>query len=521
MSSRWHLSLHTLLWVVLLWPGLAHAQFLIAPHLQNAQQDGVTFVWAMESSESGVVTIDSVGDFSSLGIGELHEVTVTGLDPATSYDYTIESGDAVASGAFTTAPSNPLVPFSFVVLGDTRSGHDDHQAVIDGIADELPLGFAVHTGDMVSSGEEQADWTRFFEIESALNSAIPWYPVIGNHEEDEGRTPVWFTDYLAPPVDSSGMEEYYAFTYANSAFIVLDHHVNVESRLFGLWTDFSADQLSWLESVLDDYSSDPTIQHIFLFAHEPPYSSNEGRNGSHAMRLLNGTLADHGVDAVFTGHDHYLERGESPEGVPYFVMGGGGAPIYDNESEGHLGYKFPSALPWLDDGHTVDFAASSFGFALIEIENGQVDITIKDELGGVLDAISWNTGDVEPPTDPDAGVDAGTPDAAPDAALDAGVGDAEPYDDAGRGDAEPHEDSGAGDAEPYDDGGSTDDAGPIEAGVVDSGNGDDGGREAGPHTDSGEELPHREEPTSGCSCRASSGQRHVSITARLIELMLD
>ena len=34
----------------------------------------------------------------------------------------------------------------------------------------------------------------------------------------------------------------------------------------------------------------------------------------------------HGVSAMFGGHDHFYERGES-DGLVYFVTGGGGAPL--------------------------------------------------------------------------------------------------------------------------------------------------------------------------------------------------
>ena len=38
-------------------------------------------------------------------------------------------------------------------------------------------------------------------------------------------------------------------------------------------------------------------------------------------------LAAHGVDLLFSGHDHIYERGQGV-GIKYIISGGGGAPLY-------------------------------------------------------------------------------------------------------------------------------------------------------------------------------------------------
>jgi MYXO-CTERM domain-containing protein len=340
---------------------------------------------------------------------------ITGLIPDTGYSYSVDGDGATDTGTFTTAPTNPLTPFVFIAVGDNRSIHADHQSVVDAIdLNEADADFLMNTGDMVSSGEVAADWQFYFDIEYALIKELPWFPTVGNHEEDNGALPIFFSDYLAPPTDTSGTETYYSFTYANSAFIVLDGHVDIVP-LIG---DFSTTQKTWLVGQLSQYQTDPTIQHIFVFVHEPPYSSVATRSGNYHLRvLLLNEFVTYGIDAVISGHDHYLERGESPDQIPYFTMGGGGAPLYTNESEGNLGYKPATIAGLFNDDHTVNFALSAHGYMRVEVNNGQVDAYIKDLSGGVLDTMSWNTGDIIP--GPDGGVaDAGVPDAgAPDAAA--------------------------------------------------------------------------------------------------------
>ncbi len=406
----------------------AEADIIKGPHLQALRTDGITVVWQQENAGPGTVTINGTV-YNSPSNQTLHEVTITGLVADTTYSYTVDSDGITDSGTFTTAQSDPLACFEFLAVGDNRSIHEDHTTVVTTLLAETNARFLMNTGDMISAGEVAADWQFFFDIEYPLIKDMPWYPTIGNHESDDDALPIFYTDFLAPPTDTSGTENYYSFVYANSAFLVLDGHVDVVPVLGG----FSADQMTWLNAELAQYSGDPAVQHIFVFTHEPPYSSKDGRTGNYNLRELLREASDifavHGVDAVITGHDHYMERGESPAGIRYYIMGGGGAPLYPNESEGDLGSK-PATLEGLfTDAHTVHYAQSIHGYLRVTVCNGQVDaevigITDITNPSGptvtVVDTTSWNTGDITPPG-PDAGVtDAGVADGSapqPDGAV--------------------------------------------------------------------------------------------------------
>ncbi len=395
LSSPAALGLVTALAASAITASTAHGSVIKGPHLQDLRQDGITILWEQDSAGTGTVTID--GNALPSPSQLIHEVVVTNLSPATTYSYTVEADGETYNGSFTTAPSVPLSPVSFVVVGDNRTDHIAHGALVSALSAEPPLDLVINTGDMVSSGEVAADWQSFFDIEHSFILNTPWYPTIGNHEEDGGDLPHFYTDYLAPPTTTSGKEEYYSFTYANTAFLVLDGHVNVDDLL--VYENFDATQLAWIDTMLAQYSADPAIQHIFVFNHEPPYSSKAGRAGSRALRFLFPKFVQYGVDAVISGHDHYLERGESlgaNPGVRYWIMGGGGAPLYANESVGNLGYKAATFLGWFEDEHNVSFAMENHGYMTLSICNGQVDTAVKDTQGNVVDTLSWNTGDVAP-----------------------------------------------------------------------------------------------------------------------------
>ncbi len=408
--------------LMLLQPSHSRADIIKGPHLQNLRTDGITVVWQQENPGPGSVTINGTV-YSSAASQTLHEVAVTGLTADTTYSYTVDADGVSDNGTFTTAQSDPLACFTFLAVGDNRSIHADHAMVVSTLQAETGIRFLMNTGDMVSSGEIGADWQFYFDIEYPLLKNMPWYPCIGNHETDNSTLPSYYTDFLAPPTDTSGSENYYSFVYANSAFIVLDFHVDIVPVLGTL----SNAQMSWLQSELTQHQANPAVQHIFVFVHEPPYSSKDGRAGNYQVRELlresSDLFAVHGVDAVITGHDHYMERGEAPSGIPYYIMGGGGAPLYANESEGNLGYKGPTLEGIFTDAHTVHYAQSIHGFLRITVCNGQVDtevVGITDITNpsgptvSVVDAHGWNTGDITP--GPDAGAqDAGVPDAAPQA----------------------------------------------------------------------------------------------------------
>jgi 3',5'-cyclic AMP phosphodiesterase CpdA len=80
-------------------------------------------------------------------------------------------------------------------------------------------------------------------------------------------------------------------------------------------------QLEWIDTSLRDARDDWKI----CYFHHPLYS-NAGRHGSSVdLRvLLEPIFVRHGVDVVFSGHDHVYERVSPQNGIYYFVSGAGG-----------------------------------------------------------------------------------------------------------------------------------------------------------------------------------------------------
>ena len=317
--------------VLVLLPSQALAGIIRGPYLQDVRTDRITVV----AETSGMSACRLEWGFWGEGFGHEkpmitegrhNEVVLDGLDPSTCYNYRIVCGLRQSpDSTFCTAPL-PGESFSFVIFGDTRSNHDIHAAVARAIQAE-GVDFFINTGDLVSEGALEEDWDHFFEVEKELLLETPLFPVIGNHDEDGGNVDI-YTRLFAPPTDSSGSERYYAFTYGNTRFIILDN----QSVGLGRPEDHTA-QGDWFASELEAVSRDESIEHTFVLAHENMYSAKEDRDGDEGLRLWRDEMLEKGVDWVFSGHDHHYVRGVADNGLPFIVTGGGGAGLYDLREE--------------------------------------------------------------------------------------------------------------------------------------------------------------------------------------------
>jgi 3',5'-cyclic AMP phosphodiesterase CpdA len=77
-------------------------------------------------------------------------------------------------------------------------------------------------------------------------------------------------------------------------------------------------QLQWLEKELTASGSDWKI----CFFHHPLYSSGMHGSDIQLRDQLEPLFLKHGVDVVFSGHEHFYERIKPQKGIYYFTSGG-------------------------------------------------------------------------------------------------------------------------------------------------------------------------------------------------------
>src|SRR6184192_711490 len=236
------------------------------PYLQDLAPTSITVMWQMEPQGPAKLVVEGPGGSRTIDVKGDHiaEATIEGLLPATRYRYHVEAGGESWQGEFATAPPpGKDVPFSFIVVGDSRYGVEHHRRVVNRMSQEVP-DFFLGTGDMVDEGYQQEQWQAFFDVENAMLRDNVYFPALGNHDrQGKGRTADSYRAFFSVPENGNETERYYAFTYASARFLVLDSN---------LYSFALTDQTAWLERELIAARQDSSIHHIFVVMHHPPFS---------------------------------------------------------------------------------------------------------------------------------------------------------------------------------------------------------------------------------------------------------
>ena len=193
----------------------------------------------------------------------------------------------------------------FAIIGDTGSGTGKQQQIADMMArckQTFPFEFVLMMGDNLYGGETTKDYAEKFEsvYKVLLDAKLKFYATLGNHDEANQR--------LYEHFNMNG-KEYYSFKKGNAAFYALNSNY------------MDKKQVDWLEDELSKNNSEWKI----CFFHHPPYSSGKAHGSDTQLReVVEPIFIKHGVNVVFTGHEHFYERLKPQKGIHYFISGAGG-----------------------------------------------------------------------------------------------------------------------------------------------------------------------------------------------------
>ena len=216
--------------------------------------------------------------------------------------------------------------FSFIVMGDNRSGDDIYTKIISLAMDQKP-DFIVNVGDMITNPGNKSQWKNFWTLSKPIT--VPYFLIVGNH--DVHRKALFSERTYKEQVDLPGNELYYSFVAGNSLFVVLDSVLaDHERRITG-------EQLTWLEGIL--LNSDK--KHKFVFLHHPLYTEpGKWYHSNDCLDIypqdrdrLEALFVKAKVDAVFAGHEHVYNR-KKVDGILHITAGGSGAPIFAKDEDG-------------------------------------------------------------------------------------------------------------------------------------------------------------------------------------------
>jgi 3',5'-cyclic AMP phosphodiesterase CpdA len=216
--------------------------------------------------------------------------------------------------------------FTFIVLGDNRSGDDVYRKLLSRAMDRKP-DLIMNTGDLIATPGNLDDWAKFWEMSKMVT--VPYFLTVGNHDVHP-KVPGSEKIYKEQ-VDLPGNELFYSFTAGNSLFVVLDSYIDDQEK------KIIDEQYKWLEGVLAGSSQ----RHKFVFLHHPLYPE-KGRGKHYGNSLdrypperdaLQALFVKYKVDGVFAGHEHYYLR-KTFDGIIHVITGGGGAPVYGKDEDG-------------------------------------------------------------------------------------------------------------------------------------------------------------------------------------------
>ena len=317
-------------------------KLLVAPYLQFATQTSMTVMWHTAATASSIVHYGTTAECKqriSASKARVHEVKLNGLKPETQYFYRVESVSAKGEryesqlATFKTAVRSET-PFAFAVISDTQGNPKISSTIATAAWMQRPS-FALHAGDLVSTGGNHNHWTEhFFPGMRPLINHVPFYSVLGNHEQNARH----YYNYTSLPEP----EYFYTFTFGNAQFFMLDTNQNADPR---------SRQHQWLSKTL----AASKAKWKFVCHHHPPYSSdandygdlwktNTGTHGDRRARQLVALYEKHKVDIVWNGHIHSYERtwpirdGKAAEdNAPfYMITGGGGGSLEVLPPPGHF-----------------------------------------------------------------------------------------------------------------------------------------------------------------------------------------
>ncbi len=311
--------------------------FNAGPSLQNVKQDEITIAWETRVPASSEVYYGKDGltnvVYDPTPV-QFHKVVIKGLETETEYKYLAVTNKLAAPESTFKTSIKRDTPFKFVVFSDDQSNPQIFEPLVD-LMIPLKPNILLSTGDEVGNGSDYSAWAReFFYPLRRIIINTPFFVAIGNHEYSGfgcGNPVPWFEKYMALPEDH-GHGYYYAMTYGNSRFIMMNQQMEVGCA--GLAP--GAEQFEWLKRELESPEYKAATFHFMLF-HKPPYSqcwSGGYYDGEASLRAnLVPLIEKYKVDIIFSGHTHDYERGQwpRPDGPYYIITGGAGGGLDDTK----------------------------------------------------------------------------------------------------------------------------------------------------------------------------------------------
>ncbi len=319
------------------------------PYLQSPGETSVTVMWVTSVNSTATVeygtgeTLDkkavSIHDGQIDANTRLHRVTITGLKPASKYNYRITSveiekyapykvtfGQTISSEiySFTTLDSKKD-NCSFVVFNDIHSNVKNFKGRVE-LANKKPYEMIILNGDILQDpGTESLIVDTLLKPAADLFAArIPFLLARGNHEIRGA-----FSRKLRNYVDTPDNRYYYSLKHGPVYLVVLDVGEDKEDSHWaysGLnsFEGYRDEQTEWLKKEIEKKAFNDAAFRVVI-THIPLFAGGQ----SHAKLVCGkkwGPLLNKGkIDLHISGHTHRAAVVAPVAGVhdyPVFIGGG-------------------------------------------------------------------------------------------------------------------------------------------------------------------------------------------------------
>lgn len=273
--------------------------------------------------------------------GTLHRVTVSGLQPGTTYRYRIYQqavllnegnkrmvladsyGTNIRKGGLysvtTFDTGKGMVQLS--VVNDIHGNEDLFRKLMAEIEPEQ-TDFVVFNGDMLSQIESELQLTEGYlrSASELFASDVPFFALRGNHDL-RGKFSYHYFDYFPSP----NGKPYFAFRNGPACFVFLDSgedKPDTDVRFYGLsaFDQFREEEAIWLKKTIESevFRSAP-IKVVFM--HMPPVQ-RDWHGELEIQRLFMPLLNNAGIDLMVCGHIHqhsFVTEGEVNKTFPVLI----------------------------------------------------------------------------------------------------------------------------------------------------------------------------------------------------------
>ena len=307
------------------------------PYLQNVTETSFTVVWTTDMDAVSWVEIAPDDDthfynverpkfYDTRGLGrrpitKLHKVTVTGLEPGTTYRYRVLVNGVVSAEnrdhiAFTagwgnevrrnlttvTTLSKEYDEVKFAMVNDMHECDSVFRSLFPDSKHKYD--FVCFNGDMTSANDAEEGIMQNY-LKSASELFGSWTPIMfvrGNHEY-RGNAALRWLEYLETPTGKT----YYSHSYGDHFFLFLDggedkHDTDIRNLGIMITEDYVKQEAEWLKEVVRSEEFLRAKTRV-VFCHMDP--NDNGWHGQATIsKYLVPILNEAGIDVMLCGHIH-------------------------------------------------------------------------------------------------------------------------------------------------------------------------------------------------------------------------